>query len=149
MSTPVARSQDLSHVYGTNAQGRPCVLRSEITTDNRSAIVGQIAKAAIESLIKALANGVALAITSLGALTVGYIAFKITAFITGVFVLPLAIIPPLYKATTTIVALPVGLGVSYWGIRKHGQQFFELMKARFNDSVHFSKEVDIVRKYQI
>lgn len=86
----------------------------------------------LKSLSKVvMGGGVALL---LGAASV--VAFKIAALIIGIFVFPLAIIPPLYGLVTFLGGLGVGGAVFYFTLNKYSKQFLHQAKEHWDYGNH-------------
>lgn len=135
-------------IYLTDTKGWASVDMNQVDAQNKTNVMTQTGKMALIELAKSVGNAAMLAIVALGALIVGFLAFKLTSLLIAVIAFPTAIIPPLYTLLMTVGGVAAGGVVSYLFTKKYGQTFFNQMKEHFNYSMHLFGECNKVRTFQ-
>lgn len=104
--------------------------------DDADQVNAQVTYDARIEALKAIAHYIIAAGATLLVAAVAIIAFKVSAFVIGIFAFPLAVVPPIYYMTTTLGALAVGGLVGYAVFKKYASGFIAQAKLHWNHAMH-------------
>lgn len=118
------------------------------TNEDADQVTSQLAYDARIEVLKSIAHYIIAAGATLLVSAVTIIAFKVSAFIIGLFTFPLAVIPPVYYMTTTFGALAVGGLVGYAVFKKYASGFVAQAKLHWNHAMHLRNQKAAVEAKQ-
>ncbi len=135
-----------NNLYTVDPQTQFYSVNLDQVTDQQVAkeAIAQVSYDARIEVLKSIAHYLIAGAVTLLVATAAIVAFKVAAFVVGIFTFPLAVVPPLYALATTLAGLTVGSLFGYVIFKKYATQFIDQGKLHWNHAQHLYAQKDAV-----